>query len=122
MNNKSTLKPEQSELLYSQSPRTELVYCAHHCINWDYMYLIFKYVFNRKFIPIVPFLVFPPIMLSGLSEKEVLGHDLRMLSKCDRLWIFGDYEDGGVAVEKHWWLHNKYSGIKYIKLGELVNE
>ena len=118
---RATLLPEESTRLYNECPRTELVYCAHHFTNCEYMLLIFKYVIIKGYIPIVPFLVLPPPILEsiGFEQQDFLGHDLRILDKCDRLWIFGEYEDGGVAVEKHWWLHNKYSGIKYIKLEEL---
>ena len=121
---KEGILPKDSENLFSQCPRKELVYCAHHYVSCEYMLLIYKYVLEEGYIPIVPFLVNPPSILHsiGFTHSDFLQHDLQVLNRCDRLWVFGHHTNGGVAIEKEWWKNNKNSIIEYVELKDLIKE
>jgi len=91
---------------------TEIVYCAHSHLTKYMSQVIFKHVLSKGYIPIDPFIIFPSEQLDyfGYDNNRRLDLDLTILSKCDRLWIFGQEKPPftfGVNMEYEWWKKNR---------------
>lgn len=60
-----------------------------------------RYAVTKKQIPIVPHLMYPQFLDEDNLEERELGLEmgLKLLSKCQELWVFGERVSSGMAAE-----------------------
>ena len=100
------------------------VYTAHHHKTKDKCPDIVRFVLSQNYLPVNPFVIFPSDILDSFKLKkfERLALDMKIMAKCDKLWIFGDITYG-VSKEIEWWRKNKvWSAIQYFSWDRLEKE
>ena len=99
----------------------KLIYTSHNHNTKDMSEKIASFVLGKGYLPVDPFLVFPPFCLDSfkMTKFERLALDMKMLSRCDELWVFGAITYG-VGKETEWWKKNRPSSeIRYFSWQEL---
>lgn len=99
-----------------------LVYCAHSGETMKYSEYIFKFVYDKGYLPLDPFLAIPYYMGTWIcargDKKQCIEDTVALMLHCDELWIFGENEEdfsqkGGVKKEVEDW--KKLKGKDTIK-------
>ena len=58
-----------------------------------------RYAVDRNAIPIAPHLLFPQFMAEKTERALTMFMDIVLLTKCEELWVFGEYISKGMAAE-----------------------
>ncbi|MDW7670570.1 MAG: DUF4406 domain-containing protein [Bacillota bacterium] len=60
-----------------------------------------RFAVSQEVIPVIPHLMYPQFLSDHDPEERMLGIEmgLELLTRCNRLWVFGDYISQGMAVE-----------------------
>ncbi|MDD6488505.1 MAG: DUF4406 domain-containing protein [Clostridia bacterium] len=58
-----------------------------------------RYAVDRNAIPIAPHLLFPQFMDENTERDLAMFMDIVLLTKCEELWVFGEYISKGMAAE-----------------------
>ena len=98
----------------------KLVYTAHSHTTIDKSWQIVLFVLKKGYVPLDPFIVFPPELLDKIKLKkfERLALDMKLLDYVDELWIFGE-TTYGVGKEIEWWKKHKKTPIIYYSMEEV---
>ena len=101
----------------------KLVYCAHSGETFKYSEYIFKFVYDKGYLALDPFLAVPYYMGTWVcaqgNKKRNIDDTITFMLHCDELWIFGKDESdflqkGGVKREvEEWKKHKGEDAIKY---------
>lgn len=107
----------------------KLVYCAHSGETMKYSEYIFKFVYDKGYLPLDPFLVIPYYMGTWIcakgSKKQNIEDTVDLMLHCDELWIFGEdptdfLQKAGVRKEMEIWEERKgENAIKYFTWREV---
>ena len=107
----------------------KLVYCAHSGETIKYSEYIFKFVWDKGFLPLDPFLAIPYYMGTWIcakgNKKKCIEDTIDLMLHCDELWVFGEnrsdfLKKGGVRKEvEEWKKHKKANGVKYFTWEEV---
>lgn len=57
-----------------------------------------RFVFEQGRIPITPHLLFP-FLSDETNREDALSMDIRILKKCDEIWVFGENITSGMKEE-----------------------
>lgn len=60
-----------------------------------------RFAVNQKVTPIIPHLMYPQFLNEHDIHERQIGLDmgLVLLSKCQEMWVFGEYISSGMSVE-----------------------
>lgn len=60
-----------------------------------------RFAVNQKTTPIIPHLMYPQFLNeSDINERQIgLDMGLVLLSKCQEIWVFGEYISSGMSAE-----------------------
>jgi len=107
----------------------KLAYCAHSGETIKYSEYIFKFVYDKGYLPLDPFLTVPYYMGTWVcakgDKKQNIDDTIDFMLRCDELWIFGKdetdfFQKGGVKKEVEEWKKSKgEDGIKYFTWEEV---
>lgn len=73
-----------------------------------------RFAVKNKTVPIIPHLMYPQFLDEENQDERRLGLEmgLELLSKCQEMWVFGDYISSGMSAEiksaKKWNIHIRY--------------
>ncbi len=93
-----------------------LAYCAHSGETIKYSEYIFKFVYDKGYLSLDPFLAIPYYMGTWIcakgDKKQCIEDTIDFMLHCDELWIFGEgpedfLQKGGVQKEVEIWKSQK---------------
>ncbi len=58
-----------------------------------------RFAVEQGYIPIAPHLLFPQFMDENTERDLAMFMDIALLTKCEELWVFGEYISKGMAAE-----------------------
>jgi len=107
----------------------KLIYCAHSGETIKYSEYIFKFVYDKGYLPLDPFLAIPyymgTLVCAKGDKKQCISDTIDLMLHCDEMWVFGEDENdffikGGVKNEINVWKKEKGENtIKYFTWREV---
>jgi len=92
----------------------KLVYTAISKNLFYFRMHISKFVLEKDYIPLNPFMIFEYFMLDAVERDKIRGANNALVEKADELWVFGPVSDGVLAEIKL--AKEKNKPIKYFTL------
>ncbi|HNW05530.1 MAG TPA: hypothetical protein PKI29_00800 [archaeon] len=78
----------------------KLVYPAYSKLNFYFRQHISKFVLEKGFVPLNPFMIFDYFLSDTVDRDLVRNANNSMVKKADELWVFGQVSDGVFAEIK----------------------
>lgn len=78
----------------------KLIYPAHSKHYFFFRMHISKFVLQKGFIPLNPFMIFDYFMLDTVNRDTIRNANNNLIKKADELWVFGPISDGVVGEIK----------------------
>lgn len=75
----------------------KLVYPAHSKHLFYFRMHISKFVLQRGYVPLNPFMMFQYFMLDTVDRDSVRNANNNLVKRADELWVFGPVSDGVLA-------------------------
>ncbi|HPV65838.1 MAG TPA: hypothetical protein PK655_00060 [archaeon] len=83
-----------------KSTDMKLVYPAYSKLNFYFRQHISKFVLEKGFVPLNPFMIFDYFLSDTVDRDLVRNANNSMVKKADELWVFGQVSDGVFAEIK----------------------
>lgn len=83
-------------------PNTDLkvVFAAYSKLNFYFRQHISKFVIEKGFVPLNPFMISDYFMLDTVDRDLVRAANNSMVKRADELWVFGQISNGVLAEIK----------------------
>lgn len=72
----------------------KLVYPAFSKHNFYFREHISKYILERGFVPLNPFMMFNYFLLDAVDRDLIRNANNNLVKKADAIWVFGQISDG----------------------------
>lgn len=98
----------------------KLVYTAMSKKNFFQKWRIVKFVLEKDFIPLNPFMLFDYYIADSIDHNLVKNANNTVVEKVDEVWVFGEVSDGvkrEIEIAK-----NLNKPIKYFDISKLPKE
>jgi hypothetical protein len=98
----------------------KVVYTAMSKKNFFQKWRIVKFVLEKGFVPLNPFMLYDYFLVDSVDHNLVRNANNKVIEKCDELWVFGEMADGVEREIKLAKILNK--PIKYFNISKLPEE
>jgi len=99
---------------------TKLIYTALSKKNFFQKLRISKFVLEKDFIPLNPFMLFDYYLGDGVDHDLVRKANNKLVERSDELWVFGEISDG---VDREIDIAKKLNKkIRYFDISDLPEE